>query len=124
MIDRLRVLVIEDDEVLQSFLVELLTDAGYDVYTALHDDDVRAIASEVELALVLICGSKRGTFAAGWRVAQTLHEAIPRLPLLMLSTNPDALAEVGKTKRGKMFVAGLPKPFQVESLLTTITWWS
>jgi DNA-binding response OmpR family regulator len=116
-------LVIEQDVAVQTLLVDMLSYAGYDVHVALHTDDVAHIVQEVNPALVLLSGGRRGTFASGWRTAYTLKQINPVLPLLMLSTNAAAVAEVGRTTRGRLFVAGLWKPFDVATLLALVEHW-
>lgn len=117
-------LVIEYDAAVHVLLVELLQHAGYEVYTALHGDDLQDIVQQVNPSLAIISGGKRGTFAAGWRTAQTLKRAHAALPLLMLSTNAAAVAEGGRTTRGQLFVAGLQKPFAVDDLFLVVARWS
>lgn len=115
-----RVLLIEHDATLQTILIDIFTHAGYRVCAAVTLDDVRAMVPWFQPEIVVIAGGMRGAFAAGWQAAQTLVGLDPTLPLVMLTTNRAALAEVGRTERGALFAAGLLKPFVLDELLATV----
>lgn len=114
-----RCLLVEQDVQLLAVLIELFAGNGYDVETALHGDDLRRIAAESRPRLALIGDGTRGTFENGWRAARALKSASAALPLLMLTSDQQALAELGATLRGRMFAAGFRKPFPVSELLAT-----
>ena len=115
-----RLLLIERDPLLQSLLIDIFTYAGYDVHAALHDDDLETIVVHFAPDIAVISGGTRGTFAEGWRVARQLRQTTPALPLVMLSTNGAAVAEVGQTERGRLFDAGMLKPFMLDELLAMV----
>lgn len=115
-----RVLLIEHDAALQTILIDIFTHAGYRVCAAVTLDDMRAMVPWFQPEVVVIAGGMRGAFAAGWQAAQTITSLDPTLPLVMLTTNRAALAEVGRTERGRLFAAGLLKPFVLDELLATV----
>lgn len=114
------VLVIEHDPTVQLILIDMLSHAGYDVRAAISTDDVCAVFRQCRPAIAIISGGSRGTFATGWRMAQRIADRDPRLPLIMLTTNQAVLHEVGRTERGRLFAAGLLKPFDLRVFLATV----
>jgi DNA-binding response OmpR family regulator len=113
-----RCLIVEQDVQLLAVLIELFANAGYDVDNALHDDNWRRVAARIRPHLAVIGDGACGTYDAGWRVARALKHVDAALPLIMLTSDDHALAEVGTTLRGRMFAAGLRKPFPVAELLS------
>ena len=114
------VLLIEHDPTVQLILIDMLSHAGYDVGAAVSPEDVRAIFTWCRPAVAVISGGSRGTFATGWQMAQYIAAHDPTLPLIMLTTNQAVLNEVGQTERGRLFVAGLLKPFDLHAFLATV----
>jgi|GEM_PF-3233293 len=118
--DRPTLLLIEDDPVLQTVLIDIFSGAGYDVRAAINAEDALVLAAWSPPTVAILCGDSRGTFNSGWQAAYLLRTSYPHLPLVMLTTNPAALRELGKTERGRWFTAGMLKPFQLNELLTTV----
>lgn len=114
------ILLIEHDAAVQTMLVEVLTHAGYHVCAATHDADVGSLMHHCHPTIALISDGSRGLFASGWRAAEEVHRVDPALPLVLLSTNTLVVDEVGHTARGRRFVAGVQKPFDLDTLLTII----
>lgn len=114
------VLVIEHDPTLQLILIDMLSHAGYDVRAAISTDDVRSIFTWCRPAIAVISGGSRGTFATGWQMAQYIAAHDPTLPLIMLTTNQAVLNEIGQTEHGRLFSAGLLKPFDLRAFLATV----
>lgn len=110
-------LLIEQDVHLLAVLIELFAGAGYDVAVALHGDDLQRAVAESRPRLVVVSDGPCGTFDSGWRAGRALRAADATLPLVMLTSDREALAELGNTPRGSMFAAGLRKPFPVSELL-------
>jgi DNA-binding NtrC family response regulator len=114
-----RLLLIEDDAAVQTLLVELLDYAGYDTSVAMPDDYLFMMVEVQPDILMLGCDGDH-TFSRGWQIAATARRRRPDLVIIMLSTNRAVVAEVGRTTRGKVFSAGIEKPFAIEDLLQTI----
>lgn len=114
-----RLLLIEDEPALQTLLFDVLSDAGYAVSVAMPDDYL-FMMHQVQPALLVLGCDGRGTFERGWEIAATLHQEFPWLTMVMLTTNPRVVAEIGHTRRGRMFAAGLQKPFLLDDLVRTI----
>lgn len=114
-----RLLLIEDDAVLQTLLVDLLLLAGYDVSVAMPNDYLYMVHEVKPEIMVLGCDGDY-TFERGWKIAATVHRQHAGLVMIMLSTNRVTVQEVGRTSRGRLFAAGLEKPFAIDDLLGTI----
>lgn len=114
-----KVLLIEDDPALQTLLFDIVSRSGYDVSVAMLDDYLFMV-QEIQPTLLLLGCDGRGTFEPGWQIAASLHRSFPDLPIVMLSTNPAVVAEVGQTTRGRLFRAGVRKPFLMDDLLQTL----
>jgi DNA-binding response OmpR family regulator len=112
-----RCLIVEQDVQLLALLIELFAGNGYLVETALHGDDLQRVAARFRPQLALIGDGARGTFESGWCAARALRAGAAALPLLMLTSDDQALSEVGSTLRGRMFAAGVRKPFPVNELM-------
>ncbi len=114
-----RLLLIEDEPALQTLLYDVLSDAGYAVSVAMPDDYLYMMHEVQPSVLVLGCDN-RGTFERGWEIAATLRQDFPQLVMVLLSTNSKIVEEVGQTARGRMFAAGVQKPFLLDDLVRTI----
>ncbi len=114
-----RLLLIEDDAALQTLLVELLELADYDVSVAMAYDYLFMVQETKPEILVLGCDGDY-TFERGWQIARTVRAYDPTTALVLLSTTPSVVKEVGRTPRGKLFVAGLTKPFTLNEFLETL----
>ncbi len=114
------ILLVEDDPMLQTLLIEILHTSNYYVLAAVTPNDVVRLTDRCRPNVAIVCGDSRGTFASGWRTAHELRVIDPSLPLVMLTTNNQLLREIGQTARGQWFAAGLLKPFRMDDLLTTV----
>jgi DNA-binding response OmpR family regulator len=113
-----KLLILEDDPLMQTLLVMVFQHAGYEVLTAMADE---VIPSALDQPAILVVGCDgRGTFEIGWRVAEQLRRQLPAATMIMLSTSAAAVGEVGQTARGCLFDAGLRKPFSVPELLACV----
>ena len=115
-----RVLVAEDHEVIAQLLTELLQDAGYEVARATSVDEARRMVELFEPRVVLIGYNGRGGFSPGWEAAEAMARSGRHVSLVMLTTSERALAEIGRTWRGKLFSKGLLKPFHLDDLVNSV----
>ncbi len=116
---RPRLLLIEDDAALQILLFDVLGHAGYEVSVAMTDDYLY-MAHEIQPAILVLGCDAHGRFDRGWDIAANLQHIVPRPTMILLSTNPDVVQEVGQTPRGMHFSCGLRKPFAINDLLRDI----
>lgn len=112
-------LVIDADPALQTLIATIVGQAGYNVH-ATTPHAYQHIAQQIDPAIVIVSCDRYGMATHGWEVAETLRREQPHLPLIMLSTDPDAVQEVGLTTRGRQFVAALRKPFLAEELVALV----
>lgn len=116
-IDDIRVLLIDDDDVLRAILVSSLEDYGYQVKPA-HDgrsalqyaDDMR------EAPHVIVCDHHMPDMD-GATVMRHLRQRFPGVPAILISTNAPAERN-GETEAARTY--RLPKPFSPDRLATQI----
>jgi DNA-binding response OmpR family regulator len=112
------VLVVEDDQLIQDFVVETLRDGGFEA----------SIASSGEDALSLLQGHKGKCRALvtdinilgkmdGWEVAQHAREIEPDFPVVYMS----GAAAADWTSKGVPNSIMLTKPFAPAQLLTAVS---
>lgn len=111
--DRIPILLIEDDIGLAANLRQVLEDEGFAVSHCTRGDEGlrRAIDSSFELVLTDL----RLPGVGGLEVVQQLHEARPRLPILLMTAHGTIETAIEATKRGAYDY--LQKPFEMEELL-------
>lgn len=111
------ILVVEDEELLQSFVADALHEGGFEA----------VIASSGEKAITLL-KANRGEYRAlvtdinlegkmdGWEVAQHAREIQPEFPIVYMS----GAAAADWTSKGVPNSVMLPKPFAPAQLLTAL----
>ena len=112
-------LVIESDPALQTLIVTILGQAGYNVHAAIPEDYLYVV-QQIDPTVVILSCDRYGMTISGWDIAARLCRQLPRAVLLMLSTDPEMVREVGVTLRGRQFSAALRKPFLAEELLSLV----
>lgn len=112
------ILVVEDDQLIQSLVAEALSDGGFDT----------VVAASGEEALTLLQGDK-GKYRAlvtdinltgkmdGWEVAQHAREIEPGFPVVYMS----GAAAADWTSKGVPNSIMLAKPFAPAQLLTAVS---
>lgn len=113
-------LVLENDHALQTLIATILRQAGYTVHTMMPQDYLYTV-QRLSPMLVIVSCDRYGMPIPGWDLAYNLRRELPQALLLMLSTDPEAVEEVGVTVRGQQFMAALRKPFLAEELLALVT---
>ena len=114
------VLLLEDDPLVLTLLVLVFADAGYQVVTELNGEGL-AHTCGTSPAVIVVGRDKGGSFDRGWQAAKVLRARHPEARLIMLSTDPTAVQEVGHTARGSLFDAGFCKPCSLAELLHAVT---
>lgn len=116
MSDTRRVLVVEDDPRVGSFITHGLREEGYDIEWAVTGEDALVRAEARPFDLVLLDHMLPGR--SGIEVARTLRNAGRRMPILMLT------ARDAPEDRKAAFAAGasefMGKPFRFADLVTQI----
>jgi CheY-like chemotaxis protein len=110
------ILVVEDDAVLRSAMVDVLESMGYAPHTVADGaeavdrlrhsgPDIRAVLSELAMPGL-----------GGEGLAREMARAWPDVPLILVTPAPDGAAPTATTKQ----VRHLPKPFSAEQLAHTL----
>ena len=111
-----RLLVVEDDDMLRTTIVEALRDEGYEVMAAQDGSHALRLACAIEpeavvldLGLPLMDGP---TFVAEWRARLTM----PSPPIIVMSGRPD----VRVVAQDLGAAATLEKPFELTALIAAL----
>ena len=113
---RLRVLVVDDDDMVRDTLRRVLEYEGHLVEEAGNGNDALYMLQGARFDLVITDYEMEGI--KGDRLAAAIKAQVPAQPVIMLTTYDDAVAN----NPGQMdYLDGLvPKPFQVEALREAI----
>ena len=114
---RIRVLVVEDDSIIRSNMVETLIDAGYEVDDAETGDLATKLLDRDGYKLVVTDLNMPGR-ANGVDVAAYAHQHEPDLPVVFVTGRPDILARLQKAGTPG---AVLTKPFPLAELVETVS---
>jgi CheY-like chemotaxis protein len=109
----MRILVVEDEELVREFTVELLTELGYDVVQAANALDALGVLDRNEPVDLLFTDIVMPGELDGFDLAREAKRRQPRLNVLYTSgyTNRFTERDIGETF-GKI----LPKPFRPDQL--------
>ncbi len=111
-----RVLLVDDDESIRIMLGELLVREGFTVFLAA--DGMEAASLVEELGLDLVLTDHNMPRMDGWELALFIRRRLPRLPILLVSGDPDGLSRARDPRNP--FDGVLAKPFQMKALLSMI----
>jgi len=106
-----RILVIDDSPIIREMLVEILTDAGYKVETAVNGEVGSAMAIQNDY-LVILCDVHMPK-QNGLETVREIIGAKPDCKIIMTDSFPDKLAE---SARAEGALCCLQKPFDVVEL--------
>ena len=117
------VLVVEYDDGVRNVLHDILTDAGYKVIEARTDGAALDFLAVCPEGVVVLCSNKylehhRSTAFFAQVVAN--EHFTSRHQYLMLSSSPSAIPPELQTHLAQLNAAILPKPFDVDNLVTTV----
>lgn len=111
-----RILVIDDEFVIRSFLQEILVFSGYEADTAATAKDGLALFGQNPYDLVV---SDLGLpEISGWEVAKAVKSANPQVPVILLSGWGIELEDARIKECGIDLV--LSKPCQMDEILTAV----
>ncbi len=113
---RRRVLVVEDDEDIRSFVSDALAWEGYEVQEAA--DGCRALAVLAEWRADLVLLDLMMPSCNGWmfRAEQLARDDLAGIPVVVMSAAHDTHREADKLQA----TAVVPKPFELDRLLATV----
>jgi DNA-binding NtrC family response regulator len=115
----LLILVVADDQAIQGFLEEALSDGGFETAIACSGEQAMVLLGENDgkyRALVTDIDLGRGNID-GWEIARHAREIDPALPVVTISG--DSAGEW--TSRGVPDSMMLPKPFASAQLVTALS---
>ena len=111
-----RVLVVEDEDYIRSFVTDVLAAEGYEVQEATNGYEALAVLDEwradlIVLDLMMPC-------CDGWtfRAEQLGRQDLASIPVVVMSAAYDAHREANKLQAAAI----LPKPFELDRLLETV----
>lgn len=111
-----KILVVDDDKNLVELIQMRLEKAGYDVATALHEDEAIEKAKEQIFDLAIVDLQLINT--DGISLMEDLHRIIPEMPVIILTAYGSIESAVDAIKRGAY--SYLTKPFEHQDLLLQI----
>ncbi len=112
----MRILVIEDEVRIQSFLTRGLEAEGYTVVAAGDGREALSLATDARWDLVVLDLLLPGL--NGLQVLRELHRAKPELPVVILSARSDVQTKLRGFELGASDY--VPKPFSLDELLARI----
>lgn len=109
-----RVLVVEDEAMVRSYLARLLREIGHSVEIAANGADGWRLALAAPAGFDLVITDVRMPVMDGWELGRRLHERWPRLPVLYLSGYDVEQASPSAA-------TFLRKPFDPDDLIRRVT---
>lgn len=116
MVQKRKIIIVEDDEALMLGLVENLQYAGYETESASNGDDAVRLAVETKPDLVLLDIMLPGK--SGYEVCRSLREHGVNVPVVMLTARQDEFDKLHGFEVGADDY--ITKPFSVKELLARI----
>ena len=111
-----RVLVVDDDAAIRGFLLEVLTDEGYDPRVAGNGIEALDLLETWRPALILLDLRMPHLDGLGFRAAQLARPELAHVPVIVFSATRDLSAQMEALAP----TAVLPKPFDLDALLTLV----
>jgi two-component system OmpR family response regulator len=111
-----RILVVEDEALIRELMVEVLTDAGFNVDEADNADEADKLLDIDGYKLLITDLHMPGQFD-GMELARRSLKREPGLPILFVTARPDVLERL--LSRGSV-VSELAKPFDLARLVATV----
>jgi DNA-binding response OmpR family regulator len=112
-----RVLVVDDDEIIQGFLFEALADEGYDVKTAANGRQALAVLGSWVPHLIVLDLMMPEMDGWAFRAEQVRREHLAQVPVIVLSAARDLERQAAVLGAAGVFA----KPFDLNALLSTVS---
>lgn len=80
-----RILVVDDEPIVRSFIARLLEEQGYTVQVAVDGAEALHIAGADPVGFDLVISDVRMPRVDGWQLGRLMRERWPRLPMLYIS---------------------------------------
>lgn len=114
--EKIRILVVDDDEGVRENLAELLRLAGYDVSAAANADEALAILSSGGVDVLLTDFRMPGT--TGLELISSARNEAPGLRAILMTAYGDGFTEIESVRRGA--IGYLTKPFEADEIMSLI----
>ena len=114
--DHTKVLVVEDESLVREMIVDVLTEAGYEVDDASTGDDAAKLIDADGYSLILTDVQLPGHLD-GIDLAAHAQERKPGTPVLFVTGRPDIMRKV---KEGRARSALLTKPYSATAIVEAI----
>ena len=111
------ILLVEDEYSIASMLQDLFEEAGYRVVTARSGREALQLLAEARPALVLSDVMMPDLDGRALCQAMRAEASYRSIPIVLMTAVPAQISTADCD-----YTALVPKPFDLESLLTTITW--
>ena len=111
------VLLVEDEGLIRSTLIETLQEAGYVVVAAENGDAACSLLHDEDDFDVLLTDIQMPGSADGIDVARSFHERHPDRPVVFMTGRPDMLTRMGRLAGSERL---LRKPFGSAQMLNAI----
>lgn len=115
-----KVLVVEDDRAIGELVDLILRSEGYRVVLNSNYEIALESVDRFDPDLVLIDSPDPRGYGPGWDLAFSLRGKGKGVPLVMFTGHVKDALEVGVTERGKLFAGAVVKPFDIDTLLSTV----
>lgn len=118
MADSIKLLVVEDDQLIQAMIAEALSDGGFEsAITASGSEAIDLLKSEISQYRAVLTDINLQGSVAGWEVARVAREVDPTIPVVyMTGTHGEEWASKGVPKSVLLL-----KPFAPAQLVTAVS---
>lgn len=114
--DGRRVLVVDDDPIIQGFLLDALSDEGYEVRTAVNGRDALEVADGWRPDLIVLDLMMPVMDGQTFRAHQREREGLRDVPIVVLSATRDIQSQSEGLEPAGVF----SKPFDLDMLLDAV----
>lgn len=112
----IKILVVDDEEIMRNLFIDILQDEGYDVTTVDNGLKAQEIAQKTFFDIAFV--DVHMPVMDGVQTLQSLSEISPKTAVIMTDSLPDYMAELAK-QRGA--ITCINKPFDVKEVRAIIS---
>ena len=113
----MRVLLVEDEDLIRDLLMEVMTENGFEVIGASDAEDALRLATTMEPPRVIVSDVNLGSGMNGFAFMDAARRLWPSVPMLLMS----GVAANFNGWRHNMTARFLPKPFPLSVFLRHVT---
>lgn len=118
MTDPILILLVEDEDLIQTLLEDAMTEAGYTLVIAKTGTEALAeLDSDAKRFRAVMTDIRLGDGPDGWDVARHARELVPEMPVVYMSGDSGA----DWASKGVPLSVMVPKPFAVAQIITAIS---